>query len=96
MSPEVFAGLNQQAPLGGIMGNYPLAFEIELLLLTLVAIAIVAILLSIPQKPRRETQTEQKSGEPQKEKEILICLYCKTRNSPSAKFCKTCGANLEQ
>jgi uncharacterized membrane protein len=95
MSSEVFAGLGQQSPLSGMMGNYAWAPLVELFLLILIAVAVIAELLSIPSKPKRGTMKEGKMGETRKGGEILISPYCKATKSPSARFCGNCRASLE-
>lgn len=82
-------------PLDGMMGNYQWAYLIGLSFLIIAIIVIVAIAVAFPRKRLKETMSNETLGEAEKVEEILICPYCKTRNSPSARFCRNCGASLE-
>lgn len=74
---------------------YPSAYFTALLLVIIVTAVVIAIVLAFRGEAVKETITQETTGEVKKIEEILICPHCQTRNNPSARFCRNCGASLE-
>ncbi len=94
MSFRVLVSVNRQQP-SGMMSNYQWAYFIGSSLLIIVIIVVATMAFAFPREPSRGTITEETVEKAEKVQEILIWPYCKARNSPSAKFCRNCGASLE-